>query len=106
MKFENKYIMWVEEIDKEQEIVYAVGHKKDSENEIKFATEFDFDWLKIMFADDYDEFMQLGRLFYYTHTIEPGLETNRVELTNFNPLTEEQIADAEKRAEEWTKKLK
>lgn len=106
MKIEEKFIMWVEGIDSEENIVYAIGNKINSDNAFRFASEFDFDWLKIMLADEYDEFMQLGRIFYYTHTIEPGLETNRIELANFPPLTEEQIKDAEKRAAEWVEILK
>lgn len=46
MILREKYIMWVDEIDNEDEIVYAVGHKKVSESEdslIKFTTEFDFE---------------------------------------------------------------
>ena len=41
MILREKYIMWVDEIDNEDEIVYAVGHKKVSESEdslIKFTT--------------------------------------------------------------------
>lgn len=109
MILREKYIMWVDEIDNEDEIVYAVGHKKVSESEdsiIKFTTEFDFEWLRIMLAEQYDEFMQLGRMFYYIHIIEPGCEINRIELTNFEGLTEEEIESAKKRAEDWANHLK
>lgn len=101
--------MWVDEIDNEDEIVYAVGHKKVSESEdslIKFTTEFDFEWLKIILAEQYDEFMQLGRMFYYIHIIESGCEINRIELTNFEELTEEEIKSAKKRAEDLANHLK
>jgi len=103
----NKYIMWVENIDNEREVVCAAGHEKlgDKDSFEKFYMEFSFEWLEIMLAENYNEFMQIGRMFYYTHSIEPGCEINRVELTNFPPLTEEQIKEAEKRAEYWFENL-
>lgn len=53
-----------------------------------------------------DKFMQLGRVFYHIHIIEPGCEIKRIELTNFEELSEEEIESAKKSAEEWANNLK
>jgi hypothetical protein len=105
----DEYLMWVSELNDEGGTVWCEGHKIIYEEERsveKFSIEFDIDWLKIMLADEFDGFMKVGRLFYYTHSINPGVEEFRIRLTDFPEPTKEEIELARKAAEEWEEFLK
>lgn len=108
---ENKFSMWVEEIDEKEKTIYGVGNQvlNNGLSDYKHVIEMDFEWLEIMLSkEDYEEITtKLGRrFFFYENTNDEKSPEYRIELTNFPKLTQEQIDSAMKKADELYKWFK
>lgn len=100
MDYPKKYVMWVEEIDNDNEIIHAVGHEvlaNDTKSGTKYVNQFDFDWLKIFLGENgFKEMSQVGRIFYFYEG-----ERYRFDLPFYEPLSEED----KKKAQEWAEEM-
>ena len=116
-----KHTLWVTDVDEEKEILYAEMRMNDDEYS-KYFCEFEFKELKKRVSDsEFKELIYMGGPMSHTSKSLPDLrqgrifqlledeedeEYSKINVPEYDPITEEEIKKAEKQAEEWSKLFK
>lgn len=97
-----KYVMWVEDVVDEDEFINVIGHKVLSSTKrslVKYNKSFDYEWLRSVLGNCFEEIKQEGRVFYYWENDEG--EQLRIDLPFYPPMTDEQ----KKSVQEWVEEM-